>query len=652
MLRVTPPISDPELLSQFLVTGSEEAFAEILRRYGAMVYGICRRRLRNPADVDDAWQATFLLLARKARTIRKQSSLASWLHGAARRIVVVAQRQARHRTQLQSLNETHLSSDPSPDASALAEARETAGLVEEELARLPERYRAPLILHCLQGLPKPLIVHQLGWPMITVTGRLARGKALLRRRLTKRGIAPTVIAGILSGTSALRAWPVALSACTLAAATQLRLGTCGVIAPAPLALMKGVLTMAVIKKLQLAFLMIMIVSGLSLGVVWMLPASQADDPPQVQKNQPVYSDPELQRDYEALQGRWLERCRIMKEINYGLPATMDTWVVFNGSKHGSHARYGDEQLREAFKLEKTPSGKVMVLSSGSKYEIRYLYVIEGDLLIQTWHRDPTKQLAKRIGEAGNEETTTTIYQKQSEAEVKARIAREGGPLRVQVAHQLRNLVIAYHNYHSDYSALPKAAIFDEKTGKPLLSWRVAILPYVHEANLYKEFKLDEPWDSPHNKALLAKMPKIFIHPEVDTDPKNGLTHYQIFVGPETKEAGRSYTFAPCFSWDPKFKLSLQELTHLDGTSNTLMLAEARNGVPWTKPEDLLIGDDQAPLPELGAVANGDDFLAGFGDGSVRDFKRTLEDKALAMKLLRQLIGYKDGMNFDTTPILK
>jgi hypothetical protein len=83
-----------------------------------------------------------------------------------------------------------------------------------------------------------------------------------------------------------------------------------------------------------------------------------------------------------------------------------------------------------------------------------------------------------------------------------------------------------------------------------------------------------------------------------------------------------------------------------------MLAEARKGVLWTKPEDLLIEHDQAPLPELGAVPNGDDFLAVFGDGSVRDLKRTLDDKELATKLLRQLIGYKDGMTFDLTPLMK
>lgn len=651
MLKVTPPISDPELLNRFLATGSEKAFAEILRRYGAMVYGICRRVLRNPADVDDAWQATFFLLARKAGTIRNQSALPSWLHGAARKIVAVAQRQARQRARLQSWVVRSERACEAADASALAEAREAAGLVEEELTKLPERYRAPLILHCLQGLPKPIIVRRLGWPAITVTGRLARGKALLRERLTKRGLTPAVIASILGGTGALRAWPIALSACTLAAATHLRLGSYGVIAPAPLALMKGVLTMTVIKKLQLALLMVMIVSGLSLSVVWMLPASQADDPPQVEKKQPVYSDPELQRDYEALQGRWLERCRIQKNFNYGIPATMDTWLVFNGSKQGWHARYGQESPTVDFKLEKTPSGKVLILSY-SNSEVRYLYVIEGDLLIETSHRDPRNKLAKRIGEAGNEESTTMIYQKQSEAEVKARIAREGSPLRVQVAHQLRDLLIALHNYHADYKVLPQAAIFDQKADKPLLSWRVLILPYIKEGDLYKEFKLDEPWDSPHNKPLLAKMPKIFTHPEVDNDSEKGLTHYQAFVGPATQEAGRTYQFRPCFSLDPKFKLTLGQLTVADGTSNTMILAEARKGVPWTKPEDLLIEHDQAPLPELGAVPNGDDFLAAFGDGSVRDLKRTLDDKELATKLLRQLIGYKDGMNFDTSPIMK
>src|SRR5205814_7143349 len=118
---------------------------------------------------------------------------------------------------------------------------------------------------------------------------------------------------------------------------------------------------------------------------------------------------------------------------------------------------------------------------------------------------------------------------------------------------------------------PQPAIYG-KDGKPLLSWRVAILPYIEQDQLYKQFKLDEPWDSDHNKKLLDKMPKTFEIPEAKAKP--GHTFYQVFTGPET-----------VFPLDATKKLRFPA-SFTDGTSNTLAIVEAANPVPWTKPEDI------------------------------------------------------------------
>src|SRR5205823_763689 len=118
-------------------------------------------------------------------------------------------------------------------------------------------------------------------------------------------------------------------------------------------------------------------------------------------------------------------------------------------------------------------------------------------------------------------------------------------------------------------------------GKPLLSWRVLLLPYIEQDNLYKQFKLDEPWDGPTNKKLLARMPNVYKHPFAKTTTPHG-TFYQVATGKGTIFEG-------------KRGIRIQEIT--DGTSNTILVAEAARDVPWSKPADMPF--DAQNLPKLG-----------------------------------------------------
>ncbi len=145
---------------------------------------------------------------------------------------------------------------------------------------------------------------------------------------------------------------------------------------------------------------------------------------------------------------------------------------------------------------------------------------------------------------------------------------------------LRQIGIAMNNWEAQTLNLPQPAIYD-KNGKPLLSWRVAILPYIEENNLYQQFKLDEPWDSDNNKKLLEKMPKLYATPGADLKDKS-LTYYKVFVG---KDA----------IFDHTRKVSLAQIPA--GTSNTIMCIEAFDPVPWTKPEDIPF-NPKKPLPKL------------------------------------------------------
>jgi hypothetical protein len=153
------------------------------------------------------------------------------------------------------------------------------------------------------------------------------------------------------------------------------------------------------------------------------------------------------------------------------------------------------------------------------------------------------------------------------------MAEEGGPPGPESA-QMKQLIIALHNYSDTYGSFPAHAVYS-KDGKPLLSWRVAILPFVDQGELFKEFKLDEPWDSPHNKKLIDKMPKVYRSPRI-RDPRPGLTTYLAPVHPEAAFTGK--------------KDGLRLADFLDGTSNTIALVDASDaaGVVWTKPDDLKV----------------------------------------------------------------
>lgn len=180
----------------------------------------------------------------------------------------------------------------------------------------------------------------------------------------------------------------------------------------------------------------------------------------------------------------------------------------------------------------------------------------------------------------------------------------------QSINNMKMIALALHNHLSATKRFPPAAIRD-KNGKPLLSWRVAILPYIEEAALYNEFHLDEPWDSEHNLKLLSKLPNIYRHPMDD---------------PATKNASYFMATGKGMFGDSETGRTPKEIT--DGFSKTIMLVESKRDVPWTKPEDVEIdADPTKPLPKLGGFIK-DRALVGFADGSVQPISTLADGKAL------------------------
>jgi RNA polymerase sigma factor (sigma-70 family) len=213
--RAADPRPDRELLRRFAHDRDEEAFEALLRRHGPMVWAAGRRVLANAADAEDVFQATFLLLARKAAALRRQDSVGSWLYGVAYRLALHARGAETRRRRCES----RAPKRPAPDPLAELTLREAQQLFDEALAGVPAACRAALVLCHLEGLTQEEAAGQLGCSRSTLKRRLARGRELLRRRLLRRGL--TLSAGLLTAalsSPAAGAVPPTLAAATLRAA--------------------------------------------------------------------------------------------------------------------------------------------------------------------------------------------------------------------------------------------------------------------------------------------------------------------------------------------------------------------------------------------------------------------------------------------------
>jgi RNA polymerase sigma factor (sigma-70 family) len=537
---------DRELLAAYVADRDADAFAELVRRHGAMVRGVCRRTLGNSADVDDACQAAFLVLARKAAAVRRADAVGSWLYGVARRVAWKArQKRAASRERVRPVV---LEKGPVADASGSADLSDLLAVLDEELARLPDAYRAPLVLCYLEGRTQDEAARQLGWSLGAFRGRLERGRARLRARLDRRGVGLAVLAAVAASDATAGAVPAGIVGNIVTAATAVAAGDAVAVPAGVAALAAEVLRTMTMTKLQWAAGVVAVCGLLTAGGMWAT-------------------------------GQGIE-----------------------------------------------PSGQPP-LGGGTA--------------------------PPAMGRSG-----------QPPAE------RQAGPgQRQKSMNNLKQIMLAIHNYHDAYGHLPTD--IRDKDGKRLLSWRVAILPFIERDNLYKQFKLDESWDSEHNLKLLAQLPPVY---RVGIEPKDSThTFYQAFNGPNTPlqppagwAVGRGLggrgdaaggpsagpgeprgfgRAAPPAAADPALgppgnppaaagRPGVRFADITDGTSNTLAVIEAGPPVPWTKPADIAF-DPAKPTRLAAPFARV--LHAAMMDGSAHALKRDLDPD-----LLRRLIVMNDG----------
>jgi RNA polymerase sigma factor (sigma-70 family) len=250
-------LTDAQLLDCFVTCREPAAIAALVQRHGSMVWGVCRRILHNCHDAEDAFQATFLVLVRKAASIRSREKVANWLYGVAHQTALKARARLAKRRQ----RETQVADMPETAVTAHQNGSELKPILDRELSRLPEKYRLVIVLCELEGQSGKEVARQLGLPQGTVSSRLTRGRALLAKRLARHGFAGSVgvLAALLSQNMASASVPTTVVTSTIKVVTLAGAGqvTAGLVSAEVAALAGGVLRDLLLSKLRTMAVMLL-----------------------------------------------------------------------------------------------------------------------------------------------------------------------------------------------------------------------------------------------------------------------------------------------------------------------------------------------------------------------------------------------------------
>jgi RNA polymerase sigma factor (sigma-70 family) len=322
LLRDGAGLTDGQLLEDYISRGEEATLAALVRRHGPMVWGVCRRVLRNHHDAEDAFQATFLVFVRKVASIAAPELLANWLYGVAHQTAL----KARATTAKRRARERQVTEMPEPAATEQDPWNDLQPRLDQELSRLPDKYRVAIVLCDLEGKTRGEAARQLGVPEGTLAARLARGRVLLAQRLGRHGLAVTggVLAAMLSQNVASASVPASVVSSTIEAASLFAAGpaaAAGVVSAQVAALAGGVLKTMFLTKLKVATAVFLVIAllGVGAGVVARTQKALAAGRPEIRreataqgqrppagapKTPPGKDADKPKTDQERLQGTW------------------------------------------------------------------------------------------------------------------------------------------------------------------------------------------------------------------------------------------------------------------------------------------------------------------------------------------------------------
>jgi RNA polymerase sigma factor (sigma-70 family) len=612
LLRDGGDLSDGQLLECYLRDHEDAAFGALVHRHGPMVWGVCRRLLSCHHDAEDAFQATFVVLVRKAASIVPRQMVANWLYGVAYQTALKARAAAaRRRTR-----ERQVSDMPEP---AVEEDlwRDLQPILDRELNRLPDKYRVPVVLCDLEGKTHKQAASLLGCPEGTLSARVSRARAMLARRLARHGMALSAgsLAAVLTQNAASACVPTAVLSGTIKAMLSIAAGQAaatGVVSAGAAVLAEGVVKTMLLSKLKSLAVLLVAAGGIVYGVGTLrnVLATERQDANALREVGSSPANPGFgvvqeaqpkKTDAERIVGTWrVSQLRVngqeqsseavLLRFTFSKDGTLLMTIATEAAKKGTYkiSSPSPGQVEQFLKLKAKTDRP-------GKIDLKLLEDQRGDSMLGIYKFSGNNQLSlclsadhngKRPTEFNGDKDSQQVLivldrakpgeEKPTEEEIAKNRAvidkvREAAA-RTMTLNNLSQVGKLMHLYHDKKRTFPTHAIYSADGKTPLLSWRVAILPYTDAAGLYEEFNLDEPWDSAPNKKLIAKMPAFF-HSPAGAKRDDGLTHFQVFTGPDTLFDG------------------LKRITLLgiaDGVSNTILAIESKEPVIWTKPADLTL----------------------------------------------------------------
>jgi RNA polymerase sigma factor (sigma-70 family) len=365
-------LTDAQLLESFLVGGEEVAFEALVRRHGPMILGVCRRVLQDRHDAEDAFQAAFLVFLRKAAAIGKRKSLASWLYGVAHRTALQARKKAAQRRAKERQVEM-AQKQPTGDNAI----QDMLPLLDQEMSRLPDKYRVPIILCDLEGKTRKAAAQQLDLPEKTLSTRLDRARVMLAKRLARHGtiLSSSALALAISQNMASASVPHALVSSTVKIASLVVAGKTG--AAAAISAKVAVLTEGVVKtmlltKLKTMAAVLVVVTALGTGVGTLGHMALAENQPATNLEGEKSRDraKEAAPDEQGANGQGIEKPGVEKQFE---SAPGHTWfqrpVKFDGPRDSGSIQ-GNHFAGGSLTITQMPNGSLLLILVGAEPTVK------------------------------------------------------------------------------------------------------------------------------------------------------------------------------------------------------------------------------------------------------------------------------------------
>jgi RNA polymerase sigma factor (sigma-70 family) len=402
--------TDAELLTHFLEHRDETAFAALVRRHGSMVMGVCRRVARDHHDAEDAFQATFLILVRKAASIGSRELIANWLYGVAYDVAL----KARAVTMKRRFREQQRKPMPEPAIAAVSTSDDLREVLDRELSRLPAKYRIPIVLCDLEGKTRKEAAAIAGCPEGSLSSRLARARDMLARRLMRHGLAVSsgALAALLAHDAALTAAPPSIVAGTIRTAMLIANGqaTAGVLSPNVAAVMEGALKAMLLTRLKTAMLavavglIVLAAAGSAYEVFTMEPTDGNPLLPVQSPPVPKQAGAPANAGEKAMQGTWMVDCAerygltfknvsgefvMQDKVNLAFPISPEVpnRVVVSGSECALEYAQGPGRTlvqRSSITLDATRKPKWITLTGPDGDITCGIYAFDGEALRMCW----------------------------------------------------------------------------------------------------------------------------------------------------------------------------------------------------------------------------------------------------------------------------